>query len=109
MTKHALFHFLWPGGKKKVALIAYILKRNVFKIYLKMSTDVEFSISTDKVWKHRPKTHGLNMSFNWRREGVTNSFDKDDLRLRVGEYIVSRPCIKEVLSDEELHKLITDY
>ena len=71
-----------------------------------MSTDVQFSISTDKVWKHRPKTHGLNMSFNWRREGVTNSFDKDDLRLRVGEYIVS---IKEVLSDEELHKLITDY
>lgn len=52
MTKHALFHFLWPGGKKKVALIAYILKRNVFKIYVKMSTDVEFSISTDKVWKH---------------------------------------------------------
>lgn len=74
-----------------------------------MSTDVEFSISADKVWKYRPKAHGLNMSFNWRREGVTNSFDKDDLRLRVGEYIVSRPCIKEVLSDEELHKLITDY
>ena len=50
------------------------------------------------------------MSSNWRREGVTNSFDKDDLRLRVGEYIVSTPCIKkEVLSDEELHKLITDY
>ena len=64
------------------------------KIYFKMSTEVEFSISTDKVWKHRPKTHGLNMSSNWRREGVTNSFDKDDLRLRVGECIVSRPCIK---------------
>ena len=44
-----------------------------------MSTDVEFSISTDKVWKHRPKTHDLNMSSNWRREGVTSRFDKDDL------------------------------
>ena len=74
-----------------------------------MSTDVEFSISTDKVWKHRPKTHGLNMSSNWRREGVTSRFDKDDLRLRVGQYIVSRPCVKRGLSNEELYRSITDY
>ena len=49
------------------------------------------------------------MSSNWRREGVTSRFDKDDLRLRVGQYIVSRPCIKRGLSNEELYRSITDY
>ena len=49
------------------------------------------------------------MSSDWRREGVTSRFDKDDLRLCVGEYIVSRPCIKRGQSDEELYRLITDY
>ena len=41
------------------------------------------------------------MSSNWRRKGVTSRFDKDDLRLRIGEYIVCRPCIKKGLSDDD--------